>query len=543
MRVAPAHDRGTLAAPDSRCFGVRGASHAYVSALVLDDVDFELRAGEIHALVGENGSGKSTLLKILTGAVAPTAGTLYADDEEAIRLSSPAHAQRRGIDFVHQDYHLFPALTVAENVVGIGQRPPRRRWLRTVDKDRVDAEVQALLSDLGIAIPAHLLVGTLGPAERKLVEIARALARDAQFLILDEPTASLEPQTARAVVALMERLRERGLGVAFVSHRLDEVTAVADRVTVLRDGRHVATLHAHEGITEERLAELAIGDGALAREQHTHQPTPPERREDPPTLAVSGLELLPGRRPVSFRAERGEILGFTGLPGSGAARIVRMLGGAEPLSGRLEIDGRAQRIRTPRDAIALGIGFVPEDRTGVGLIGDQSVAVNIALASLGQVATHGLLRKRLMEERAEELRERLGIRTASIHANAGTLSGGNQQKLLLAKWLSSGMRTIVIEEPTHGIDIGAKAQVHRLLREYVADGGTIVLCSTDVAEIASLCDRIAVVRHGEVTGVARAGEVGSHDLAVMGTSDATAPAQTQTNERQESNGWTPSTAD
>ena len=498
----------------ARTFGIRGATHLYSGVPVLRDVDFELRGGSVHGLVGENGSGKSTLIKILTGAVQPTLGTIYIDNQD-VSFSLPHEAQQREIGVVHQDYNLFGDLNVAANVYGITQAPPRRRFTRRVDKAALDGKVRDLLNSLGIQLSPGEMVRSLGPAERKLVEIARAMLLEPRFLILDEPTASLEPAASRNVLELLERLRDQGVGLCFISHRLDEVLRIADRITVLRDGALIETVD-NEGLTAERLAESIMG-----REQADRSGGAGDIREEI-GLRLSNLQLRPGADEVKFSVRKGEIFGLTGLLGSGAAELVSMIGGAQPLDGELEIEGTRTRLRTPADAMRAGVGFIPEDRKGSGLVQDSSVALNVSLASLRKVCLRwGWLRRKLMSDRAEGFRSSLDIRTRSVNVPVKTLSGGNQQKVMLAKWLASGARVLAIEEPTHGIDIGGKAQVHDLLRDFARDGGTIVVASTDVEEVLAICDRIGVMRHGTLIDVLKSEELTQHELAAMGTRDPT----------------------
>jgi len=495
-----------------RRFGIGRATHDYVGVRALQDVDFELTSGTVHGLVGQNGCGKSTLIKILTGAIQPTAGDMHLDDA-IVEFGSPATAQQHGIGVVHQDYHLFPDLNVAANVYGVSKSPPRRRLTRVVDKRELARRVTDMLTALGIDIEPSALVRDLDPAERKFVEIARAMLLGPQFLILDEPTASLEPRGAQSVLALLERLREQGVGLCFVSHRLDEVLRISDRVTVLRDGRLVDRVPC-EGLTEQRLAELIIG-----AEQRKPERAEERAVSEETALRVHHLHVRPGLPPVEFEVKRGEIFGLTGLLGSGAAEIVRMLGGARPFSGALEVYGEQVSIRAPADASRAGIGFIPEDRKAVGLVQDQSVAVNVSLPSLEQVSTAGWVKRSRLEERAEGYRSSLDIRTPTVRAAVKTLSGGNQQKVMLAKWLASRVRILAIEEPTHGIDIGGKVQVHELLRDLAAKGGTIVVASTDVHEVLELCDRVGIMRHGALLEVLESRELSHAELAAAGVRD------------------------
>jgi ABC-type sugar transport system ATPase subunit len=517
--VAPAHSDNPMTAERSRSaarggrYGIEGGAHDYTGVPVLAGIDLDLVTGEVHGLVGENGSGKSTLIKLLTGALSLRVGTLHLDGEE-VRLSSPKDAQDLGIGVVHQDYHLFGELTVAQNVFGVNAAMPRHRWTRTVDRTRVERAVEGLLDELRIQIPTTKLVHQLGPAERKFVEIAGAMLLRPRFLILDEPTASLEPAAARSVLELLERLGSQGVGLLFVSHRLDEVMRISDRITVLRDGRIVATRAGAETSADE-LADLITG-GLTQREMS-------KRRQRQPTgeahLRVSGLRVGPGRPPVTFDVERGEVFGLTGLLGAGAETIVHMLGGAMPCSGRVSVGGREATIRTPIDARRVGIGFMPEDRKGTGLIAEQSVALNICMPSLPDVSRAGVLNGREILSRAERYRRNLSIKVPTVDAPVWTLSGGNQQKVMLAKWLASGVEVLAIEEPTHGVDIGAKAQVHELLRDFVDRGGTVVLASTDTAEVLELCDRIGVMRHGALTQVVSTEELTRSAVTVLGSRD------------------------
>lgn len=496
-----------------RRFGVRGATHDYSGVVVLRDVPFELRSGEVRALLGENGCGKSTLIRILTGALQPTAGELYFDDEP-VHFSSPARAQDAGVGVVHQNYNIFPDLTAEQNVFGLsGDAPRRRALLGSVDHKKVRETVASLFARLSIDIDPATLVRDLGPAERKFVEIARAMTLDPRFLILDEPTASLEPTAAKRVLRLLDTLRGNGVGLAFVSHRLDEVLQVADTYTVLRDGRLVASGE-NTGLDEADLARMMIGDRPRAAVRRVSSGAGLVR------LQLTGVTVASGAQPFSIDVHQGEVLGVTGLVGSGADELVKMLGGARPLRGRLDIDKRAAAINAPRDAQRLGIGYIPEDRKTSGLCMTHAIATNISLPSLDQVSRHGVMSFRRVAERAERFRQRLDIRLSSVHAPVSSLSGGNQQKVLMAKWLASGVRILAVEEPTQGVDIGGKTSIHELLRDFAEAGGTVVVSSTDVREIVAISDRVAIFRHGELHDVLDVNQLDEASITAMGASDA-----------------------
>jgi ABC-type sugar transport system ATPase subunit len=494
-------------------FGVRGALHDYSGTVVLRGVDFEIRSGEVHALLGENGCGKSTLIRILTGALQPAAGELYVDDEH-VAFSSPAKAQAAGIAVVHQNYNVFPDLSVEMNVIGTNADAARRPWLLgSLDHKQMRGTVVRLFDRLRIDIDPRALMRSLGPAERKFVEIARAMTLSPRFLILDEPTASLEPTSARRVLDLLDTLRGEGVGLAFVSHRLDEVLEVSDRYTVLRDGRLVAQ-GANVDLDEAALAQMMIGrrTEVVARR--------PVTAGGAVRLSLRDVRVLPQVAPSSLDIRHGEILGVTGLVGSGAAELVKMIGGAQPLRGRLEIDGAPATIDTPRDAQRHGIGYIPEDRKAAGLCLQHTTALNISLASLDQVSRRGVMSFRRVAARAEGFRTRLDIRLASVHAPVSALSGGNQQKVMIAKWLASGVQIMAVEEPTQGVDIGGKAQIHQLLRDFAEAGGTVVLASTDVREVVAVSDRVAIFRHGVLQELLDVGQLDAAHITARGASDA-----------------------
>jgi ABC-type sugar transport system ATPase subunit len=316
------------------------------------------------------------------------------------------------------------------------------------------------------------------------------------------------------VLGLLGRLRERGVGLLFVSHRLDEVLRICDNVTVLRDGRRVGAVPRAE-LNEERLTDMILGRKQTAERKPRRRPT-----DAATVLNLQNVQIADGALPVSIEIQQGEIFGLTGLLGSGAAKLVRMVGGADPLRGTIEVLGRRARVRTPRQASRLGIGFIPEDRKAVGLVPDQSVAMNICLPSLRSVSSAGWVHLGAVNKRGETYKEQLDIRTYSVKAAVKSLSGGNQQKVMLAKWLASQVKILAIEEPTHGIDIGGKRQVHELLRAFADEGGTILVASTDVAEILELCDRIAIMRHGSLTDVLSTEELTQHEITVRGARPA-----------------------
>ncbi|HZV75534.1 MAG TPA: sugar ABC transporter ATP-binding protein [Conexibacter sp.] len=478
-------------------FRAAAVSHAYDVVPVLQGVDLTIRSGRVTALLGENGSGKSTLIKVLTGVVRPLAGTLTLDGEP-VAFANPAAALDAGIAVVHQHHQLFPDLSVAENVIGIHVRRPRRRGFPLLADRRAAVErVERVFAQFDIRIDPHWPVGRLGPEERRFVEIARALLEQPHVLILDEPTASLQPAAARQVLDLMRRMRAHGVGLLFVSHRLGEVVDVAEDAVVLRDGRVVA--QADAPLAQRELARHVIGERELAPARASRP-----ARAVPAPAEEAAIAFEAGGRMLGAAA--GEILGLAGLPESGATHAVCRLAG---LRGRARIrrEGRAVTVRSPRDSVRAGIGFVPEDRQALGLLGELSVALNLSLPSQREVSVAGVVRRAAMDERASEAAARLEIRCPSVHAPAKALSGGNQQKLVVARWLASGVRVLAIEEPTHGVDIAGKSQIHALLRDFVDQGGTVVLASAEPDELVALCDRLAIFQDGVVEDVVDADEL------------------------------------
>ena len=470
-------------------YGAVGVTVRYGNAAALDGVDFDVRAGEVHALVGENGAGKSTLVKVLTGAVRPGEGTLLLDGVPRT-FRSPREAQAAGIAVVHQDNQLFPDLTVWENVAATAALPVRVGPL--VARRATAARVERVFEEFGIDIDPTAKARSLSAAERKVVEVARAILLDPSFLLLDEPTATLTPGEAEHLGDLIRRLRDGGRGVVLVTHHLEEVIGISDRTTVLRDGRWAGTF-LRTDLTREVLVGAMLGGQVEERARAARV----VRAEA--VLEVRGLRLAPSARAVDLTVRSGEIVALVGLVGSGTTALLERVAGARrDLPGTLVLKDRPRALRSPAEAARWGIGYLPADRKGGGVVGDQSLAVNVVLASLRKFTRIGFADRRRIRSTAEDARQRFGIRCRDVGQPIAALSGGNQQKALVARWLVSGVELLVLDEPTHGVDIGARAEIHEHLRRYVSDAGSLLLATSDLDEALVLADRILVLRKGEI---------------------------------------------
>jgi rhamnose transport system ATP-binding protein len=466
------------------------ATKSFAGVTALDAVDLDLAGGEIHALVGENGAGKSTLVKILAGVHPPDRGTLRVAGEETT-LRSPKDARELGLAVIYQQPALFPDLDVAENVF-MGRHPTGRA--RRVLWGEVYAEVQSVLDGLGVSLSARAPVKGLSVADQQLVEITRALSFEARVLIMDEPTAALSSQEVEQLFGIVRRLRGEGVAVMFVSHRLEEVFELADRVSVLRDGRKVMTAPVGEVSTE------GVIKAMVGRELEALFPKEPAEIAET-VLEVTGLSRWGAFEDVGFELHRGEILGFAGLVGAGRTEVARALFGVDlPDAGEIRLEGEPVEARSPAAAMQHGIAYVPEDRHEHGLVLEFTVETNESLAILRRLTRFGLLDRRREKDVATEYSDRLDVRATGLDQLAATLSGGNQQKVVLAKWLATGPRVLILDEPTQGIDIGTKAEVHRIVSHLAADGMAIILISSDLPEILAMADRIVVMREGRVTG-------------------------------------------
>jgi len=464
---------------------MRGISKRYGEIQALDDVSLDLLPGEIHALLGENGAGKSTLIKVMTGVVQPDIGDILID-QRPVRVSSAFDAQTYAVAAIYQEPMVFPDLTVAENIF-IGHRDRGR----IVDRRRMREEAEEVLARLDVRIDVMQPARGLTLAQQQTVEIAKALSLNVRVLIMDEPTASLSAHEVAQLFGIIAKLRSEGVAILFISHRLEEVFEQADRITIMRDGARISTTRRAELTINEAIRQM-VGREIVEFYRRT------ESHPGEVILRVEGLAVEGAFEGIDFELREGEVLGFAGLVGARRTDVGLALFGIHPADrGRIILDGREVRIKDPHDALGLGIAYATEDRRGLGLIFNQSIAANITLPSLGRYQNRlGLIRKALERSIALGYRERLSIRAPSVLTPASSLSGGNQQKVVLSKWLDTRPRVLILDEPTRGIDVGAKVEVHHLVDELVAEGLAIILISSDLPELLPMSDRILVMREG-----------------------------------------------
>jgi len=506
-----------------------GITKRYPGVLALDDVAFDVRPGEIHALAGENGAGKSTLMKVLGGAVQPDAGEIrFAGEPVTIR--GPRDALALGISTVHQELVAAHSLDVTENIL-LGRLPRRMGRVLWAPARRQAREV---LDRLGVDLDERTRMDRLSLGQQQLVEIARALIRETRLLVLDEPSAILGQRELEVLYRVLNQLRDQGTGIVYISHRLSEVLALSDRVTVLKDGRRQDSVPVRD-LDEERLVTLMTG------RQLVTPPKPALDRDAPILLSVRGLRVRGSGGEIDLDVRAGEVVGLAGLIGSGRTELARAIVGADPATGSVSVAGQRLRRRSPRASRRVGLAYLPEDRKEGGLLLNRSIAENIGLASLGARSRWGVLRGG--QDRADVTRRALDVRLKApdLGADAATLSGGNQQKVMLARWLAADPQVLILDEPTRGIDVGGKSEIYRLIRELTRSGRAVVMISSEIDEVLSMADRVLVMRAGAVvaelvgaqiteTAVTRAAIVGGPSIVTPPVHGAGpgSPCQTRT---------------
>jgi rhamnose transport system ATP-binding protein len=466
---------------------VRDIEKSFPGVRALSGVSFEVAPGEVHALLGENGAGKSTLIKIVSGVFKPDAGTILVDGRP-MSFDRPDDARRAGIATIYQELLLFPELTVAENIF-MGHAP--RAGLARLDWKTMRARTDELLASLEIHdLAANQIVGTLAVGNRQRVEILRALSYDARLLIMDEPTAALTEYDVTRLFDIVRRLKSRGVGIIYISHRLDEIFSLGDRVSVLRDGAHVGTRRVADTNAQE-LVQLMVGRRIESLFPKIVAPI------GAPVLEVRDLVRRPMTKSVNLTVHAGEIVGLAGLVGSGRSELAQTIFGVTPAeSGQILLAGKPVDIRSPGRARALGVAYVPEDRGTQGLVRAMSVLQNFSLASLPDLVHAGFIDRQAEKRLAQEGVARFSVKTSSLDQIAGRLSGGNQQKIVLGKWLANKPRLLILDEPTRGIDVGAKAEIHRLMSELAGLGLAILMISSELPEVLGMSDRVLVMREG-----------------------------------------------
>lgn len=484
--------------PDLPLFELRGISKEFPGIKALDDVSFEVRAGEVHMLVGENGAGKSTLMKILCGAYRADRGSFFHRGEH-VAINDPTDARKFGIAVIFQEFTLVPYLDIAKNIF-LG-REFSTRFPGLIDQRRAHAEARRVLDMIGFNIDTRIPVHRLGVAQQQMVEIAKALSQDARILVMDEPTAALSDHEAELLFAMIARLKKEGVAIVYISHRLAEVFALGDRITVLRDGRKIASVLPAE-TTPDQLVSLMVGrsvDSTYAR--------PSRPRAGDVVLEVKGVSAATGIADISLTVRRGEIVGLSGLVGSGRTEVVRAIFGADRITaGEIRLFG--ERIDgSTQDSSRRGMAFIPENRKTQGLALERSVGDNIVLAGLPKLFLSGIFAPKRALRAARQVVEKLRIATPSLHRAVATLSGGNQQKVVIGKWLTAQSRFFIFDEPTRGIDVGAKLEIFQLLDGLVHDGAAVLMVSSEQNEIVRICDRTYVMRDGRIVA-----ELGQEEL-------------------------------
>ena len=481
---------------------LHGIRKAFPGVIALDGVNLELLAGEVHILLGENGAGKSTLMKIISGAIRRDAGTL-AIDGVPVEISGPRHAQQLGIGIIYQEFNLIPHLSAGENIL-LGREPSLLPGV--IDQRRLMQDAQKLLDDLGVAIDARSVVRHLSVAQQQMVEVAKALSLNARVLIMDEPTSALTESEITELFSAIRRLKARGVAIVYISHRMEELFLIGDRVTVLRDGRHVGTRRIAETAMPE-LVRLMVG-----RDLNTYFPKQPAPIGDE-ALRVEGLTRRGVLHDISFTLRRGEVVGIAGLMGSGRTELARAIFGADAVDeGKVFVHGKERRLASPRAAIDAGIGFLTEDRKTQGLVLVLSVQENICLPSAGTFSRAGVMQSALEQTAAARHIAELRIKTPGPQQRVGLLSGGNQQKVVLAKWLCTAADILIFDEPTRGIDVGSKVEIYQLINQLAARGAGILMISSELPEILGMSDRILVMNGGRLAGEFTAAEATQEKL-------------------------------
>ena len=492
---------------------MRAIDKAFAGVQALRGACFELQAGEVHALMGENGAGKSTLMKVLAGVYTADAGQIVLDGQP-VAPESPRAAQALGIRIIHQELNLMPHLSAAQNIF-IG-REPRRFGGLLLDQAAINAQAQAIFAQMHLALDPRTPVGELTVARQQMVEIAKALSFDSRVLVMDEPTAALNNAEIDALFGLIRKLKGQGVGIVYISHKMDELQQISDRVTVMRDGQTMATVPT-AGTPMETIIGLMVG-----RALDSDAAMVPDTSAQPVALQVKGLCRGKAIRDVAFSLRRGEILGLAGLMGAGRTEVARAVFGADPReAGQFHVHGKLARIGSPQDAVAHGIGYLSEDRKNFGLATALDVVTNIALSSLTRFTSFGTLGiwldQAAMRSTAQDLVQRLAIKTPSVDQPVRLLSGGNQQKVVIAKWLLRDCDILFFDEPTRGIDVGAKSEIYKLLNALATAGKAIIMISSELPEVLRLSHRILVMCEGRITGELPAASATQQNIMALAT--------------------------
>lgn len=499
-------------APDHQGLRMHGICKSFGGVKALDDVSFEVRPGEIHALIGQNGAGKSTLMSILSGSLKEDAGQIGAGGESSVSLGELRKA-KNGISIVRQEFSLCPNLSIAENIF-LGREPTNK--LRWVDYASMRQQTKSLLKKIHVNLDPDCSIQTLGVSEWQIIEICKALAQDPKFIIMDEPTAALSDDRIKDLLDIVTRLREHGHGIVYISHKLTEILAIADRITILRDGK-VSTTLTNDGLSENDLVDAMLGETTIVARHHDDRPTP--GKDD--LLSVQNLSKAGHFQDISFTLKQGEVLGIAGILGSGASNLVRSLFGLAPWdSGSVVISGVPKKISNPNHAIKAGLGYVPADRKSEGLVLPLSVYENSSMTTIDRLGQRGYFNKRQSRSQTHQLIERLSIKVANPSAAVENLSGGNQQKVSIGKWLAKECPILMFEEPTRGIDIHAKAQVWQIITELAKQKLGVIVVSNELPELIDGCDRILVMRDGKMVDTVDRSDFNENKISVQLSTEA-----------------------
>ncbi len=474
-------------------FELKQISKAFPGVLALDKVDFALRSGEVHVLLGENGAGKSTLIKIMTGAFQHDSGEIYFDGEKT-KISDPIHAQRLGISAVYQEFNLIPHLDAAMNIF-VRKQPMKGKLIKYMNKQEMYQKSEQILSDLGVKIDIRLPVKHLSVAYQQMVEIAKALIWDAKVVIFDEPTAVITEEESHQLFKVINRLKKRGVAIVYISHRLEEIYEIGDKVTILRDGKFIDMIDLNKNkVDVDTIISKMVGralDEKFPKIKVAHADE---------ILRVEHISCGDKFQDVSFSLRKGQILGIAGLVGAGRTEVAKAIFGADPITdGEIFFEGKKVKIKSPLQAIRLGISLAPEDRKTEGLVQILSIKDNMIMANQERFIRNGVFLKKKIYQECADMVNKMQIATSDIYKQVKQLSGGNQQKVVLAKWLIANSKVVIFDEPTRGIDVGAKIEVYQLMNELVANGVAIIMISSELPEILGMSDRIIVLKEGRLT--------------------------------------------